>query len=450
MTDKVDVATILKNLGISDSDAQSLVGKLDGNDFMNLVDAANCPQGSFKGRQEANNILGKYGITVENTQMDSSYLDAKYESMKAGKTLDETFGVMSRVNEGFTYAVEVTEQTRDNVLDWLDENKVTYQATTPLSYQIECSDRESAYRTGRALANILRKPTVRDSIEVEEAVKDHIKRAKAAEKKLAAMKTRNPIAALPVAGRAGPMDKKPERDSIRGVKHKKAFDEAIGYFIGESVMVGLDHGTVKIPHGPNHTIGVIVNGSLEMVAESEVSRLDEGVISMSKMNPLFRLRELAGLPKNMDEDDFSGIEVADAPEIDPQGILAPGPVGSEAPIDAELDMDPSIDTGLDTSVDDEMGELPSEVDMGSDLDPSIDADAGIPGAIGSEPISIGMGTVPTQSEAMSQIEDALNSIQTSLADIRLSEYKSLVQKLQDLTNQAQMMGRDYLGERRKK
>jgi hypothetical protein len=51
---------------------------------------------------------------------------------------------------------------------------------------------------------------------------------------------------------------------------------------------------------------------------------------------------------------------------------------------------------------------------------------------------------------MAQIEDALNSIQTGLADIRLSEYKSLIKKLQDLTNQAQMMGRDYLGERRKK
>jgi hypothetical protein len=61
-----------------------------------------------------------------------------------------------------------------------------------------------------------------------------------------------------------------------------------------------------------------------------------------------------------------------------------------------------------------------------------------------------MPMAPTQSEAMSQIEDGLNNIQTMLADIRLSEYKSLIQKLQDLTNQVQMMGRDYLGERRKK
>ena len=102
-------------------------------------------------------------------------------------------------------------------------------------------------------------------------------------------------------------------------------------------------------------------------------------------------------------------------------------------------------------MDDGMGELPGgDVDMGADLDGSIDADAGIPGAIGTDPMAMGMGMAPTQSEAMSQIEDALNNIQTSLAEIRLSEYKSLIQKLQDLTNQAQMMGRDYLGERRKK
>lgn len=205
---------------------------------------------------------------------------------------------------------------------------------------------------------------------------------------------------------------------------------------------------------------------------------------MNKVNPLFRLRELAGLPQ-MAEDDFSGIEIADAPAIDPEGVLAAGPVGADAPADMDVDgmgddpvADPmaDMDGGMDAGMDDmDMG---ADADMGmdapgdtipdiddetmpdTDLDVSgmVDPQAGVPGAIGSDPVDAvpglgmdtGMGMAPTQSDAMAQIEDALNSIQTGLADIRLSEYKSLIKKLQDLTNQAQMMGRDYLGERRKK
>lgn len=468
--DKLDLSDELVRRGVDQEAANRLKGEIEGNDLMLLVQALNNKERPYQGQIEAEKILGKYGIKLGRTNVRDNYLNAKFESLRSGSALDETFGVMTRINEGFTYAVEVSEQTRDRVLDWLDENQVEYQATSPVAYRVECGDRDVAYRTGRALSEILRKPTVRDSVEIEEKMsKNPNKRVKDAMAKMADVKPRNPVvAAVKTRGGAGAHDggKDPRKvDKFgRGTKHKPRFDEEIDFAIGEDVMVGEVAGQVKIPHGPNGTIGVIMNGQLEMVAENEVSRLDEGVMGMMKpVNPLFRLRELAGLPMTA-EDDFAGIEIADAPEIDPEGMLSAGPVGGDASMDMDVDgmgadpveepmadMDGGMDAPMDAPIDmpaDDMS-LPGDDAMDAPMD--VPADAGIPGAIGTDPIDpvAGMAAVPTQSDAMAQIEDALNNIQTGLADIRLSEYKSLIQKLQDLTNQAQMMGRDYLGEQRR-
>jgi hypothetical protein len=460
MVDQMDISAELVRRGVSQEAADRLKGEIDGNDLMNLVNALNRNDRPARGQIEAEKILGKYGIKLGRNNMGDNYLGAKYESVRSGQALDETFGVMTKLNEGFSYAVEVSEQTRDRVLDWLDENQVEYQATSPMAYRIECGDRDVAYRTGRALSEILRKPTVRDSVEIEEKMsKNSKKREREAREKIADMKPRNPmVAAVKVRSGAGYHDngKDPRKQDKfgRGAKHKPRFDEEIDFAIGEDVMVGDIAGQVKIPRGPNGTIGVIMNGQLEMVSETEVSHLNEGVMGMQPVNPLFRLRELAGLPRNMAEDDFEGIEVADAPEIDPEGVLAAGPVGGEeVPADMDIDgmgADPveepmaDMDGGMDAPADDMA--LPGDDAM------DIPADAGVPGALGTDPVEPVPGmapAAPTQSEAMAQIEDSLNGIQSMLADIRLSEYKSLIQKLQDLTNQAQMMGRDYLGEQRR-
>lgn len=467
--DKLDLSAELVSRGVDQDAANKLKGLINGNDLMNLIAALKNKEQPYQGQIEAQKILGKYGIKLGRTNVRDNYLNAKFESLRTGSALDETFGVMTRVNEGFTYAVEVSEQSRDRVLDWLDENQVEYQATSPVAYRIECGDRDVAYRTGRALSEILRKPTVRDSVEIEEKMsKKPDKRVKDAKAKMADLKPRNPIVAVAkTRSGAGAHDggKDPRKvDKLgRGSKHKPRFDEEIDFAIGEDVMVGEVAGQVKIPHGPNGTIGVIMNGQLEMVAENEVNRLDEGVMGMMKpVNPLFRLRELAGLPLT-NEDDFEGIEIADAPEIDPEGVLSAGPVGADAPQDMDVDgmgadpvadpmddMDGGMDAGMgsiDTPADDMS--LPGDDAMDAPMD--VPADAGIPGALGTDPVDpvAGMAMAPTQSDAMAQIEDALNNIQSGLADIRLSEYKSLIQKLQDLTNQAQMMGRDYLGEQRR-
>lgn len=437
--DKFDLAEVLTQYGVDQSTAEQAKGKITGRDLMNLIGYLK-DNGQGIQLSKAAQILGKYGIKLGSKKsMSDNYLNAKYESVRSGQALDETFGVMTKISEGFSYAIEVNEQTRDKVLDWLDENQVEYQATSPMSYRVECSDREGAYRTGRALSEILRKPTVRDSVEIEEVKKKSSnRRVKDAQAKMAEIKPRNPVVAAVKTRASGAHDggKDPRKiDKLgRDRKHKTRYDEEIE------------------------------------------DNLNEGVMGMNVVSPLYRLRELAGLPATTADDDFSGIEIADAPEIDPEGILAAGPVGGDEPADMDVDgmgddpvadPMPDMDGGMDDMAAPAMDEPLDDLDMGEpELAPAADVDPvgdmGVPGELGSDPVEMpmddlgGMGApagmaaapmAPTQSEAMAQIEDALNNIQTGLADIRLSEYKSLIQKLQDLTNQAQMMGRDYLGER---
>lgn len=442
--DKFDLAQVLTQYGVDQSTAEQAKGKITGRDLMNLIGYLK-DNGQGIQLSKAAQILGKYGIKLGSKKsMSDNYLNAKYESVRSGQALDETFGVMTKISEGFSYAIEVNEQTRDKVLDWLDENQVEYQATSPMSYRVECSDREGAYRTGRALSEILRKPTVRDSVEIEEVKKKSVnRRIKDAQAKMAKITPKDPNreAATFRSGagvHAGGKDPRKADKLGRGAKHKPRFDEEIE------------------------------------------DNLNEGVMGMNVVSPLYRLRELAGLPATTADDNFDGIEIADAPEIDPEGILAAGPVGADEPADMDVDgmgddpvadPMPDMDGGMDAGIDDmgapAMDEPLDDLDMAEpELAPAADVDPvgdmGVPGELGSDPVEMpmddlgGMGApagmaaapmAPTQSDAMAQIEDALNSIQTGLADIRLSEYKSLIQKLQDLTNQAQMMGRDYLGER---
>lgn len=194
----------------------------------------------------------------------------------------------------------------------------------------------------------------------------------------------------------------------RKAKHKKVFDESIDEILDksqESVMYNGNSVRVKVPNGPNGTIGIIVDGKLKMVDESEIQRIDEGVLGFTQVNPLFRLRELAGIKEEVENE-----------STDSAGFA----------IDDEFDFEDEF--GFDT----ETGDL----DQGPiDLPPVLD---------------VPMDGGPVQSEAYACIEDKINDIRDLLGEVKLSEYRGLVKKLEELTNQVRSMGRDYLGERRKK
>lgn len=247
----------------------------------------------------------------------------------------------------------------------------------------------------------------------------------------------------------------------RKAKYKgKEVEESVveDFHVGDKVMVGEDEGAVKIPNGPAGTIGVVVNGEMRMVEAKDVKRLDEsliggGMISVPSIN---RIRELAGLKSGTVKQEAKEIvkefsEVEEVPDMTGDDV-------STVPTD---DLDADINSGMDAgmAVDDyeplpselevggdDMGDLPAELPMDDGMgEPEMAPDAGIPGAVGTAPV-MAAPMAPTQSDAFAQIEDHLNNIQNSLSDIRLSEYKTLVKKLNDLANQVSLMGRDYLGE----
>lgn len=54
---------------------------------------------------------------------------------------------------------------------------------------------------------------------------------------------------------------------------------------------------VKIPKGPNFTVGIILDGKLTMVRENKINKLDEQVMSsgVSSISPINRILQLSGL-----------------------------------------------------------------------------------------------------------------------------------------------------------
>lgn len=524
-----DLVDNLVAMGVSQKDAEDLKSRLQGGDLMNLVNALNM-EDIGASLQAAQPILRKYNIAIGKGDHMNEYETAQLEALKSGNMfaveefIKEWLNPVEsgKVMEGFNYSVGITEQSRDRILDWLDENQIEYVANTPELYHIKCEDRAMAYKVSRALSEIHNKMVVRDSkreldelspatlaayddkasaesqklntrddgksmttsdeydtpedkrtarnrangvtrariqmykmgegeeqefdnSEYEEIMseKKSGKRAKDAEAKLSNMKDRNPVAGGMAHKSGGGVhsDKRSKSDSFgRGAKHKgRRFEEEMDELaVGDHVMVGEQFGTVEVPYGPNGTVGVKLGDDLEMVAESDVSRLDEGVIGMTDMGPLFRLRELAGM--------------APAPAESPEDEILNPEMDMDTPADdldlgSELDAEPAMDAGdeLDLDGGDELEVAP---DMDPAMDPLADLESGVPGDMPPAPVE-DLG-VPAPSEAMSTIEDSLNNIQTMLSDIRLSEYKTLVTKLNDLANQVHNMGRDYLGERRKK
>lgn len=89
-------------------------------------------------------------------------------------------------------------------------------------------------------------------------------------------------------------------------------DKFIGN-IGDDVRVGDEEGTIKIPHGPNNTVGVMIDGKLRMVKAKDVKPLKEGVLGFAPMLDLQRMQQLAGIaaPEAAnDEEEESTVEMA--------------------------------------------------------------------------------------------------------------------------------------------
>ena len=69
----------------------------------------------------------------------------------------------------------------------------------------------------------------------------------------------------------------------------------VDFEIGDEVVVEGKQGIVKIPSGPNNTVGIIVENKLKMFDQNQISRLDEMVLGMLALNPINRIKQLAGI-----------------------------------------------------------------------------------------------------------------------------------------------------------
>lgn len=171
--------------------------------------------------------------------------------------------------------------------------------------------------------------------------------------------------------------------------------------------------------------------------------VQEGVLGMTAMPGLRRMMELAGMPA----DQIDQL----APDA---GMPATTDVVPAQPATAEINavMDanglPTGDDDMDLGID---GDLDGDDLAGDDLGLDDPAPAGaFADAVATDDMGMDMGgdelTGSDASPAFTLINDALASVQNSLPDVKISEYKTLIQRLEELTNQLRQVGQSYLGD----
>lgn len=65
---------------------------------------------------------------------------------------------------------------------------------------------------------------------------------------------------------------------------------------GESAMFESQLVQIKIPSGPNGTVGIAINGKTKMVRAGKLSKIDEAVMGgVQSLNPINRMMQLAGI-----------------------------------------------------------------------------------------------------------------------------------------------------------
>lgn len=478
-SDTTDISKILIALGVKEDLAKNIKNRMNGVDYLNLVNSID--DDTPNGREQAETILSKYGINIrKDPKMDTTRLESIYAGVRAGKQFDEAeqmqhvrpiseMDSLGAKMSGYSNFVRAANDTDAEALrDWLEENEFDYQNNDKLTFLVQSADREKAYRLNHFMGKMNGKTSVMDDSSVVEEKKNMAKDLP---------KSRNPIAAgiVKKSGGGAHNSKDPARKDAwsRSAKHKGKNYESIEESVfaqGESVTFEGNECPVHIPAGPNGTVGILVDGKVRMVRESDITRIDEGVLGMTKVDPLYRLRELAGVKASVSpvvEDDFGSVDpmdmdVADDFSDDSFEIDAGSDASDISDIDGDVD---SAELGgmgtsdLDGTAD-EIGSFDGDIggdglggsglDMASGDDAAFGAmDAGVPGDL--PPGGVGGVTTitPPDSEAYTLIQDHLNNIQQSLGDVKLSEYRSLIAKLEALAVQVKSMGRDYLGEQRK-
>jgi hypothetical protein len=453
---------------INDADveqAKELTSKFNNlSDYMDLADAID--------REDVDsvfNIVGKYGI-----QRGSKTTESVLRPIAESGYYDVDF----LLREGFAYfGIFEDEKLREKVTRYLDENSIEYLDSGDGHLQLKFNDRESAYKAEAHIARLVRTSNpkyVRDSAAPVKAVENvemaneelgrllhlsGIKNEAEEQKKyvqdggdfydvkghhiasapfkvtdfdmdaaIEAEKWFNQkfpgfVAAddadLDISGDyEEPYEDLGEAKSTKHYSEKPFYVRTGGQSAKQSGAGAHEAGNKKGKIQKQDPIKGKHKKDLRGLEESNMKKLEEGVMGMADIPGLNRLLALAGRP-SLKEADLPMVAPVDepmdstVPVIGPEKNLMPDNVDV---VDAtpEVGIDEPMDTGMDPIV-------PAPMDVA----PALPAPA---------------------MDARSEIETALSTIASQAPNLKISDYKEVLSAAEDAVAQLRSLGSQYLRE----
>lgn len=209
--------------------------------------------------------------------------------------------------------------------------------------------------------------------------------------------------------------------------------------------------------------------------DKKMKKVDEAVLGMANVPMVNRMRELAGIKTPVEPvsekfqklrhirelEDFDDIQTFDDSLDNETGfdepMDVPAPVNPAAPATGipQPDIMAADDAmgGVDDFGDDSMGGMDDDISMGVDpmddgMDDGMGDDLGIPSFSSTLPGAA--APVDNNTPAYTQIMSSLDQITAQLKDVKVSEYKEIINRLKSVHQEIRNQGFNYLQESRKR
>ena len=183
-----------------------------------------------------------------------------------------------------------------------------------------------------------------------------------------------------------------------------------------------------------------------MVKRNEIS---ESVMGITGIPSIERMRQLAGMRTPVMEEEYDNV-------VDSSPALSAGPVDmglgdGMGDIGGEVaDMtggDVGDETDYSSDYDDDLGD-DADFEVGNDVDAELDSPVMPTSAPPSVPSIEPVAMPEVSADAYGEIQDLLNGVQGKILDIKLSEFKPLLSRLESLVSEIRGRGIDALREHR--
>lgn len=309
--------------------------------------------------------------------------------LPANILINESMNNHQWVFEGFNYVLRCdNNDVRDDLVEWLDSNSIKFQFINEHTICVECNDRETIYKIGRAVTRLNRKKyMVRDSMSES---KDKITIVIPPNKK-----PQNPMAGVLNHPLFHP---KTEKSRQEKAKKKDQWDR-------------------KAKHKSK-------------TYESKQTTLEKTkVMEMDDLPEIKRLKTLAGIRTESES------PLAPGPVNTNMNVPLTGSTVTDMPViknaadDLAVSMDLPIDAEVNTKV--------STVEPASEAKP--------------QPTSLGVNNLGNSvtSQQYAQASELLDQILKLVADLKLSEYKMFVNRVNQFVDSVRGIGKAMISESRK-